>query len=308
MRKYAVLLTALCTLFISCQQELSFDPGTNNPQQPVNTNDSILLSQLIYLDTTVASPNDTVSLDIYTYNSRKLVNYIESYSYNGGPRRLALKKFFFYNSTDTVPYKVTHIAYLGNAPITIDTFHFYYQYNAQGIIVYDSLLSVLSPGPGVGTSISRYYTLAPDKVRRNTNYYSPPPNPTPGSYYTDYRYIFSGTNITAQVTQTSPPTNSMPYDSIIVTYDNHPNPIRNAENDHQFTVGYSDGVNAYQNNNFTTFYSKSIDPISYLVDEYRLSFTYQYNANGYPVKAVITDLLGTGTYPLGNKVIYKYTN
>lgn len=298
MRTLFAFLVPVLVVLVSCQPELNTAPGDNIPVPPGN--DSILLSELVYLDTTRTAPNDTVDVTIYRYNSQKQVSYTEYYHFNNGVRDYALKTSFFYNGTDTAPYKKTAVSYSGNPPYISATEHSFYQYNAQGITIYDSIAITNTSSYFIKDSFS---LIAPDHIRRYTvdNYFTPP-----GPYYTDYFYVFSGENIVTQVTRDTPSGHLPTHDSMVATYDNHPNPIRKAENDHQLTIGGSYGFNAYQRNNFTALYCRSTDPRNSNVTEYKAGFTYEYNINGYPVKAIITNLLGT--YPSGNKIIYRYTN
>ena len=88
----------------ACQREVSFDdPLVNTPQTPT-TNDSMLLAKLVYLDTTLPHPKDTIYAYQFTYGSNKKTTAIRAWSYSGGIYKTEELFNYFYNPGDTLPY------------------------------------------------------------------------------------------------------------------------------------------------------------------------------------------------------------
>lgn len=308
MKKIFACLALLVVVLISCQREINFDPTETPPPPPlVTTNDSVLLSELIYLDTAAGLPDDTARIHLFLYDSQKRISEIKRYYYfsvPGGDIYEVLN--YSYNGTDTLPYKIVQLHYGGPTSATPpDTFTHFINYNAQGLVIYDSTRRVMEAGGGLPMSImiSDIRVAGPNKYRNYFQHYYPSP-PSGVSYYHHYDLTFSGSNI---IFQTDTSTDMSPDHQTTITYDNKVNPLYAAFRQpypYYYNEFAPQDFNTVSRNNFTSFklkrYNSSIDR------DWSLKYQYQYNANGYPVSAIITDELGT--YSEGNKIIYRYTN
>jgi hypothetical protein len=310
-----IILPACCLLLAllwGCQKEISFDdPLVNTPQTPT-TNDSTLLAKLIYLDTTLAHPNDTTLVYQFTYNSRKKPVEITAYYYESGIKKPGEKIFYTYSGTDTLPSRIVHV-YYGFFP-TPDTVTSYYNYTSPphpypGLVTKDSSIEYVQSFMAIYINVSQYtYVTGVNEVVRTWKNY-PVSNPSAAANgYQLFTYTKTGQNIATQKDTSN-------YDDYFYryscTYDNKINPVAAAFNlpYRLISLGGLPGfmINDQQKNNYLTYQGAEYLRLnSSLIDDFRLSMQYQYNVHNLPASVVVTDL--NGNYELGNKMVYLYTN
>src|SRR5215813_5428277 len=107
----AIFSFMVTVILFSCQKEVSVDTGRGNGTGGT-TNDSIVLSKIVTLDTTRPSGLDTVDITLFSYDSQGRLAEMNSngredsssspvYTYHDINR-------LYYNGSDTLPYKMTY--------------------------------------------------------------------------------------------------------------------------------------------------------------------------------------------------------
>ncbi len=146
------LLLFLTTIFISCQKEVDDFDNIVNP--PAVINDSIYLDKIYVVN--AGAVIDTQGIYSFTYDVQKRITGWILTDVATGPY---ISYTYYYNGTDTVPFKSLFIDYDSPIPDTTITFH---SYDANGRNLQDSSYSVF---PSMSNSIiSTYkYSYAPGK-------------------------------------------------------------------------------------------------------------------------------------------------
>ncbi len=137
-------------------------PGSGPGPTPV-VNDSTQLWKYVKLDTTVVAGLDTSELMLFDYDTQKrMVFFSHSTRASSSPSpayTTIYQNYFYYNGSDTTPYKT--ITQTSNSNITrFDTV--YYIYSSNGFVAYDSV-RMRSVEPVYGTTLmvsAREYAVA----------------------------------------------------------------------------------------------------------------------------------------------------
>lgn len=302
-------LIALIGLFVlsACQKEIT--PENEPPPTPPPTlpqNDSTLLSMFVELDSTVASPFDTISKGLYTYDSQKrLIKYDYVY-YDAGviavPPGLQFTNTYFYLGNDTLPFK--EIDYVNEQGlIFIETiYHFY----TTGKPIKDSVVF------GSGRSLVHKYYYLLTKVVDSTTQYSPTA-PFVASYgYSVFYKEFANNNIVSNKDSFFLADNTTPLsyrlltvDNYAFTYDSFKNPLYRFNHLDPYYSGYFPKLNGYEalgKNNLLDYTHVRVGTLNDL-NEQTIS-RYEYNTNGYPKIVRTADVNSPLDYFKG---LYFYT-
>lgn len=308
MKKTIIGIIILTLFLISCQKDFSIESETTTPNQTL-VEDSTLLSMYVEIDTTAPINLDTLSKAIYAYdNLKRIIKYDWVYYTNGvitSPVDLRWKNLYFYNATDTLPYKEIDSSYeQGN--ITTETIYHTY---LNGKIILDS------SDNGTLNKYSYFPSKTVDTVIGFNN--STPPFVRRLGYKVSYRQ-FTNSNLISQkdsLFSADYSTNPFTYSFYIVenrtsTYDNSKNPLIKFNNILPFPYdGYFPKLNDYESqskNNIIEFVQvkRGASGTMNNSDEH-LTTTYIYKSNGYPKIARTTDLLNAS---YSTKSFYYYTS
>jgi len=135
--KYTFILyccLAAIVYLTSCQKEIDWNIPPD-PPPPIPINDSIYLKEYAELDTTLPSGSDTIYQQIYQYDAQKRVIQTIATFYGFGSPDVTSGNFF-YNGTDTLPYK--YVFRFNDASDTyVDTIFLSYD---QGLVKIDSTI------------------------------------------------------------------------------------------------------------------------------------------------------------------------
>ncbi len=178
--------------FVSCQKDYSptIVPTTDSTIKP--TNDSTLLKMYVKLDTSHTPGRDTLVKMEFEYDNLKRVNQFRYSEYDSatGEFDYEFNFQFFYNGTDTLPFKsINEYGYNFNAPgaSTIN-----YTYNQNGDVTYYK--EVFLRGDSIVTN--KYFSG--NTFKAITNYY-----PYNNNFHSDTTFqvatIFSDDNIVHDV-------------------------------------------------------------------------------------------------------------
>jgi hypothetical protein len=285
---FSLLLSAL---IISCQKEVD-DFGTIvNPPAP--TNDSIYLDKMyeLYDDGTGL---DTVAIIQFSYDAQKRITKWSITDVLTGPY---IDYNYYYNGTDTIPFKTLFIDYDPGTPDTILSFH---TYDASGKNLQDSSL-ISRPSSGSNAIEIFNYSYAPGKRFGDLRKENLQPT-TSVYFYRDTASIDASGNIVSIVRYTDEITGNMElYSNANYTYDNKINPFsrQNIFKAHQQAYSNEESL-FYEYMPFNNMMShiETITPVgSSPLNE---NFTWTYNSNNLPVKSVLVN--GTDTSVL----LYTY--
>jgi hypothetical protein len=300
----------LIMFLASCGKELSVEngtlPGSPAPTVPIPpvVNDSILVRQLVALDTTKPAGSDTVYnfLAIYDAQKRCVYSTIISYDTPGVPDTSVISKFLYMGS-DSFPYKSTSRYYIGTPDYQLDTVF----YNYGGIprrLLSDSVVggntffntaqnSAYQYGPAYITGISHYYDASLPNGNDTARFYVQKTN---GNITTQKDTIGFNTF----------PGSFAQIQNYTVVYDTKPNPLHRLNVSRDFLTFNVDFVY----NNIGTNNATSIR----LIQEYAIGapfvsthqYNYSYRIDGYPVEIIAKDLGSTRPIKY-NKIRYYYT-
>jgi hypothetical protein len=309
MHKKITYLIFLSILFTACQKEASFEQG-NNPLVPVTGADSNYLSKIYEIENDGITV-DTVGLFTYFYDASKRVTLLTDSSLsNSGVLFVRKKQQYFYNGTDTLPYKSIMEETDGFGSQTYTTTTFFY-YNAAGQKTGDSAIMPLPPfaaplesyvrvnsyqyttGEIYGTGISRsIYTGSP----ATTDYISK-----------DTAKLDARGNVIKNTKIKAAPGSLLADTTIsVMTYDGNPSPFAKLSNYKAYIVfpfGETFFHEYVQKNNRLRMTENISGTFSSTFNEDFTGF-YSYRPDGYPKGVFIPDsLIPTGYY----KIVYVYT-
>lgn len=278
--KKIILLLLLGGLFISCQKEVNDFGAVVNP--PNVTNDSIYLDKMYELYNN-GTGLDTVAIIQFNYDAQKRITKWTVTDVLTGPY---IDYNYYYNGTDTIPFKTLFIDYDPGTPDTILTFH---TYDASGKNLQDSSL-ISRPSLGVYSIEVFNYSYAPG--RRYGDLRKESQQPTSLLYfYRDTATLDASGNIVSIVRFTDEITGTMElYSNANYTYDNKINPFsrQNIFKAHQQAYSNEESL-FYEYMPFNNMMShiETITPLgSTPVNE---NFTWTYNSNNLPVKSVLVN-------------------
>jgi hypothetical protein len=290
-------LFSVCSLAVfilmSCQKEYLDEPVYHDPA------DSIYIDKIYFASKANAGAEaDTNTIISYSYDSRKRVSQISSGS--------NWTTFYFYNGTDTLPYKKTKIAYdLGiSNPLTNDTSTVFYWYGAANANVKDSTWqSVGNAVPGGTYTRNRYAYIKTYRYVADSIYilnirnllYSSLPEPTTPVVTEDSIKINSNGNPLYYKSNQLPIGIPRPYRQIVYTYDDKVNPLSKLSNFKTLAVGSTDIDEDVQSvNNWITRRVRILPGTYDLMENFTGNFIY--NSINLPVK--LEYRTPTGTYNL----------
>lgn len=224
-------------LFFSCQQEPDADFLDNREPE---TEDSTLLVKYVFLDTTLSAPFDTVSYTSFVYDaSKRLIN---SYEVDKLFLDTLFKATYYYNGSDTLPYKKTILRADADGDLTVcDTS--LYSYDHMGRLT-DYSLHIVWRNSGsmdiLNVHTAYVYTSYGADGRTEARNYSIPSGPVDDHWIRTHKIYNTIVNNCIQKQIDSLKTVSYdagtgaPFDSSYVAvvsdfqYDNKPNPFLRA--------------------------------------------------------------------------------
>lgn len=289
--KFLLFLLILSVFFFfSCQKEVDWNI---NPRV-VNGGDSVLISKLIELDTTLPAPFDSVYYDCFVYDQRNRITTIYSLERTGPVYDTLYRVQLFYIGNDTLPYKGS---FYDRNILAEDKFNYY---DISGRIIRDSIADYDPPF----TADIKRYTYLSGKLLINHSLRIPSLGIFDSSSYYFYQ-TRSGNNI---VTQRDTVDFTTSGGGLYVTvlnyqYDNHANPLK--KNWYYFPFyQFDEGIlENFSDNNFLEVRSEKYDSFTQTTDIYHSRFSYQYGSNNLPSVCRRTNLIDGSVI----KYIYLYT-
>ena len=244
--------------------------------------DSILLSKIILVDTTLVSPNDTISILEYTYDINKRVTKTKLTEYYKTDDEDSVVLYYFYSGNDTLPFKML-----------ADGHRLHYRsYDASARLLKDSINISFDVGSPEEPEQTNYFTYYSDRIviHRIVYFFGP------SESYDTVVHITTNGNISEQLS-------TLTANDFTFEFDTHPNPMYkikdNLNPDGPIYSGDSTFAIGQQQNNYTEIRDPSGGHDEYL-------YQYGYKANAYPayfrqyhILAGLPVYAGTG--------IYKYT-
>lgn len=311
--KHFLPLILVSIFIVGCQKQFQVESKTPSPDE-ITLNDSTLISLIVQFDTTAPAQSDTVAKYTFKYDSLKRLTKFEYVRYSNGvidPNDIFRDKYYyFYNGTDTLPFKQIDSSQENQFSTNKLMFHTY----QNGKILKDSVVDLFGiPTPD---QVAKY-TYYSDRVIDTVTKYPLIVNASPyGGYKVTYRQI-QNNNVAFNFDSSyyynsfsTPPSYVFDFTSREnLTYDNLKNPF------YKFK-----GLNAYPFENFS-YFPLFIDG-SYLINQSKnnprtyqktqgsnvntINFNYEYISNGYPKIVRIRDDFYSPAYMY--KLKYFYTN
>jgi len=284
--------------------------GCRKSNNNSTNNSGPLLSELVDLDATLSAPDDTSFVEKFSYDNSERVTESLQLEYNLPGVDTIEKDTYYYNGSDTLPYKTLH--YENSPDSALLPFDVAYNYesgniNGTSTIYYFYLSGKLIEDSAIGYNYTQTntYSYVGNSVIRNQ---SSTTNGTANSVYVDtfYQTSQNGNLINQIDTLYRAPSFDNITEGFAYQLDDHPNPLYNRSIT-PFAVLEIDGLNAdpEQKNNFTSInsYSASPNDSTSEID----SYVYTYNSNGYPKSALgYDDDNNTGGSILSDTLIYVY--
>ncbi len=279
-------------LFCACGKDSN---DILDPVAPV-TNDSIYLSKVIALDTTKTAPFDTVYLAYYTYNNHKLLSHDFFEFASTGAATESTSNDFFYNGTDSMPFKLIQTELL---PLPVETYTHFFTYqpgtrnHTEDSIVHENAETLVVKRIFTGDSFESYTDLYTSSGQSHN-----------GPFYTTI--VKQNGNIVSQ----KDTINGIVAEQYTCSYDNHPNPFYNISwyNNTRIPSIYKTGADCFGPvNNVTEIDITSgqfAGPPGFYSD---YTYTWTYRSDGYPIKGILRDN-GSSSPDHLNKILYFYTN
>lgn len=314
--KIIVIVFIASVAFIACQKQITAEDLLNPP--PQNTaGDSIFLDK-IYLVNITAGGSDTGDVVTYYYDNLKRVISIEDTTRDVGyPRQPWLSKKYFYNGTDTIPFKSLFlhfeksVAY--NNPSLTDSVITFFQYDAFGRNQSDSTFSSIHnqyPTPSDPFASNRYKTIQNYQYTAVKIYRTVVATNVFGFYY---GYVPLGEQRDTATTDSDGNIQTMKRYSVnsgvsvlefnsVYTYDNKVNPYYRLSDFRTYSVvphfeDFSDLFQSKNNRLKTTETDASGN-----IEEQDLTGQYTYRNDGYPLTLIQTYPQVGVTY----KIIFTY--
>jgi hypothetical protein len=311
--KFLYLIFFVIT-FSACQKEASLENGSN-PVVPVTSPDSTYLSK-IYKISFDGAVLDTVEITNYFYDASKRVTRLTLTGSNIPGSSIFRDEQYFYNGTDTLPYKSVNIEYLNfGAPTTYTTTSFFY-YNAAGQKIADSIIQTApNSAPLARIETVNHYQYAAGKIYGTGQERSFFTNNTSsiGHNSMDTATLDGAGNLISnrKHKQYNPPS-AFANDTIIsvITYDAKPSPFARLSNYKAYTV-FPSGETVYdesaqKNNRLHITETTTGNITGYNLYDEDFTGLYTYHANGYPKEIFIPNYLSTNP---GNyfRFVFTYT-
>lgn len=291
------LITSILLIFSNCQKEVS---SSNRPTTPTTPDDSTLLVKYYEVDSVPGEQPDTSLIVKFTYDAaRRLTQDYVVFSTDPADNvNLFELDQYFYNNTDTLPYKYIYYSIEGVNPDNtfIDTF--FYTYNTAGNVIADSILTYNGTNPLYAWK--NQYDYQTDYIIRTT---------TDTVIRVDtVNQTFQNSNLTRQVNTKYDPYNGTKMYDFTYSYDNHPNPfcipayaktrfIADFEDDSYSTPQKNNPLSEAQSYTYSGVTSANI-----------IQYTYAYKANGYPSVVYIVYSGTNGNETRYVKGIFEYSS
>lgn len=277
------LIAGLASFFllVSCQKEFTIEGGIT-PIAP-GTNDSVYLDRVIEVYTALMDS----TIQNFRYDNQKRVVGISRKLYRNNMLEDTSVATFFYNGSDTLPFKYTD--YAANMTVSyFDSVVAFLYYDAQGRVVSDSTIYAYG-GPFTGYSkdkdIGNYQYVGNNIYRYRTQ--TDLVTPSPVINYLDTFWLDANKNIVKWHAYDSPPL--FLFYTEDATFDNKVNPY--------YYMNFSDHPN--RNNMLTSLAEKIFSPGSSSI--YNTSYVHVYNSFNMP-----TQTIGTETGTVSERKYYKY--
>lgn len=287
LKKVIVPAFVAMVLCISCQKEVDDFGAVVNPPAP--TNDSIYLDKIyeLYDDGTGL---DTVAVIQFNYDAQKRITKWSMTDVVTGPY---IDYNYYYNGSDSLPFKTLFLDYDPGTPDTILSFH---SYDATGNNLQDSTL-ISRPSLGSNSIEIFKYSYAPGKRFGDLRKESLSPG-TSVYFYRDTATLDASGNIVSILRYTDELTGTMAlYSSANYSYDNKTNPFARQHIFKAHQQAYSNEESLFYEympfNNMTS-HIETITPLgSTPINE---NFSLTYNNNNLPVKSVLINGADTSVF------------
>jgi hypothetical protein len=288
MKTKSLLSVTIILIFvvISCKKQM--------PDSPiVRPNDSTVISEVIYLDTTALPSPDTLGFVTYRYDvSKRLTSkvvtegvipdqYISTYKY-------------IYSGTDTLPFKVTTVRVQPLSDIAYDTLLLFY--NPQGIVIEDSFIEYFDPSTSA-TRTTRHFVITVGNVYQQTTEYDYYSGAVQSDIFKNFYQLIQNGNISTQIDTVA----TGQYNQYYFLYDDKINPLyKNAIHYPIFFPEHLFYEDPQPKNNIT-----SVNQYQYGVGNYQFDYLFVYNENDLPLELEGEVSVGVKD---GTVVRYFYTN
>lgn len=290
-RLFPILTVCFLISFSACQKEVSW----SSPPPSVISNDSVLLSKFVTLDTTLPAPFDSIFVTSITYDSKKRLQNYYDISRTGSLLDTVGYCTFFYNGIDTLPFKGIYVDIAND--IVTDSYVFF---DGAGRLKKDSV-GQNNGLFGVTWQVNNYsYETAGLRI---IGWFKD----ASGVVTNINHFIYQSKNGNNVLTQKDT-TDFSGSGYVVLTnyqYDNHPNPFRKLNIAHYpYYEGEDLITNNWSTNNFTGTYTdrKYLSPPTPIdIDDVR--YYYEYGSNGMPKIAREKEVIN-GT---ADKYVYFYT-
>ncbi|MEO6358658.1 MAG: hypothetical protein ABIU77_16710 [Ferruginibacter sp.] len=260
-----------------------------------NDNDTILSSYVI-VDTTAASPLDTLSKETFTYDSLKRNSVVDTKEYANGVLTNQWISTFFYNGNSRLPFKkhlVTPLLSPGDANYNDAEYFFFYQGSK---LIADSIRESLPPN---NISVNNY-SYTPTSIIKKYTFYGF--NPVSIYSSSDTFYVqYQNENIVKQ----NDTSNNFQVNNYQYSYDSHPNPFLYTQSKYAIENRYP----IYEMETFIeeVFATNNALDVNQFYGTYHFHYknVYDYKPNGYPKIVRFYDLQDVPNYGKG---LYFYTH
>lgn len=285
MKKYLFASATILLLLVtsSCQKE--DNSGDDTGTQPDNS----ALERLVTLDTTYASGMDTLYKYEFTYDAQKRPVKIKITAFEEGTHNVEYEtvETRLYNGTSMYPYKITS----GGTPDYPDEYSIenYLTYNASQVVTLDSVL-LFYFGNKVDVKRMAYFAKSPTRYLVERASYDPVTNSLHFKDTTYANVVFTGKNLTSASDSSYSENLGGLYqvNRYTCTFDSKKNAaskLRIPVPVNYFSNG-DDGalslINTLSSNNITSQSTFTWTSTAGSQNEVT-NYSYEYNANGYPV-------------------------
>ena len=265
-------IDAACLLLNSNGHHVTINAGVNLIITG-NAADTLLARYVELYDSGGPVP-DTSSINDFIYDSLKRNTSIDSKYFLDGILDREYYTTFFYEGSSTLPFKKIRTTLLATSPSYYADGTSYYSYSNGQLVIDSTVASETNPG-----SAAHYIYWPGGEITQTVYDYSSVP---PAVYVDTVTMEYLNGNITHQGAEHYPGVNDYFYE-----YDDHPNPFFHTQNKIVFSYTYpfySLGTaveDVFAKNNATSIYESDYEV-------YSSTQVYEYKANGYPKKVVIS--------------------
>ncbi|MFT3912274.1 MAG: hypothetical protein QM737_22800 [Ferruginibacter sp.] len=274
--KQTIAIFIIAILVVTSCNKHSDDNNVVTPSGPV------LLKKFILLEDTQSIPEDTIETFNYTYDSQNRCTQIDMEK-NGYTGRVTN----YYNGTDTLisSRKLVSGSFTGWE---------YFTYDSNGNMSADSTIGIGAAG---NIGVYRYHIISPGLITADIDLINP---------IFSVKYLFNkdaAGNIIQSTdsswTVTVPPGYLTSSTVASISYDNHPCPFYKLYPRRLVDIEFENELSGdlpffIQHNN--VLHAERTQSTSGGVQPYNVSYSYQYNSDGYPTSMHYQDMLSGETY------------